>query len=179
MHVEHRERKGERKAGGDLVGKGERAQDLLHRATLCLGLGEQRRNGVSAAVAGGVAEALVELAPRDRHAVRAGGGITIDARRALREHRRLFRARCRTRQALARARDLRLERPGDDGADVIGQDRRSAAAHGLRQRPGEGLGRPADEFLRIRGRFASRRIVVVRHDRFAPMVGRRGRRKML
>ena len=163
MHVEHRERKREREARGDFVGDGERAQHFLDRAPLRFGFGEQRRDGVRAAVAGSVAETFVELAPGDRHAVRARRGVAVGARRAFGEHRRFGLAGGSAQQAFARSRDLRLQRPRHHRADVVGEDDRRAPAHRLGQRLRHGFGRPLDQLDGVGGGLRARRIFIVCH----------------
>jgi len=85
MHVEHRERKGEREARGDFVGYRQGAQTS---STLrpCASASARSAGMVYAPPAGGVAKAFVQLAPGDRHAISARRRVAISAWRAFGEH---------------------------------------------------------------------------------------------
>jgi len=63
-----------RKARGDFVGNGEGAQHFLDAAALRLGFGEERRNRVRAAVAGGVA--TISTSAPSYQAIACGGART-------------------------------------------------------------------------------------------------------
>ena len=89
MHRQHRRGKGARQPRRDLVGDGERLQQVGDARAGRLRLGQQRGQQIGAGMARRAAETLVQLAPGRGHAVRRRRRGAVGARRAGGEDARL------------------------------------------------------------------------------------------
>ncbi len=134
--------------GHHLVGDAKAAQHLVHRQSLGLGLGEQGGQGTQPAVAGGLAVALVELAPIGRDRVGHRRRIAIRARPAFPEHAGLGDRRP-GQQLVLNPPDLRLVTGREHGRDVVAQDQGGAAENALRQLVCLDRRRPVDQLAHL------------------------------
>ena len=153
VHKKTPKRVGQRKAGGHLVSHGHGPQHLLHIGVARFGFRQQSRQGVGAAMAGGIAKTLVEFAPGDGHAIGAGGRVAVCGLRAWSKYRGFLERRAAVDKVLAGLSHLRLHRAGHHGANIVGKNGGSAPANDWRQGRSAGLGRP---FKQQFGMFSGR-----------------------